>query len=127
MDISRHLMRYQDELIALRRDFHQHPELGMQEFRTAEKVADYLNACGMEVARMNVTGVVGLLPAALRGSYRSCPALFVDSDSSHRHPDRFSANRTVPAESGHGWISTRNESMPLGYEPKQETVLEKTP
>lgn len=75
MDISRHLLRYKDELIALRRDFHQHPELGMQEFRTAEKVADYLNACGMEVERMNVTGVVGLL----RGGHPG-PTLLLRAD-----------------------------------------------
>ncbi|HHX71035.1 MAG TPA: amidohydrolase, partial [Gallicola sp.] len=62
MDIKKEIDLLKDELIALRRDFHQHPELGFQEFRTGKIVADYLENLGIEVQR-NVaqTGVVGLL------------------------------------------------------------------
>ena len=46
-------MRQAKELIeytrALRRDFHQHPELGFQEFRTAGVVARTLGELGIEV------------------------------------------------------------------------------
>ena len=35
-----------EELAALRRDFHQHPELSHQEERTARVVADYLREFG---------------------------------------------------------------------------------
>lgn len=50
------------QVVAWRRDFHQHPELGMQETRTAKVIADHLRALGMEV-RTGVagTGVVGVL------------------------------------------------------------------
>ena len=50
------------ELSALRRDFHQHPELSHQEARTARVVADYLSNLGLEV-RTGIahTGVVGVL------------------------------------------------------------------
>ena len=34
MDINRRLTELEPELIALRRDFHRHPELGFKEFRT---------------------------------------------------------------------------------------------
>jgi amidohydrolase len=61
MDISKIISGTKVETIELRRDFHRHPELGMQEFRTGDKVADYLNACGLEVSRLNKTGVCGLL------------------------------------------------------------------
>jgi amidohydrolase len=43
------------ELIALRRDFHQHPELSHQEERTARVVADYLRDLGLKVG----TGIAG--------------------------------------------------------------------
>ncbi|KEO82184.1 hypothetical protein EL26_16740 [Tumebacillus flagellatus] len=52
------------KLVERRRDFHMHPELGFQEFRTSRIVADWLNELGLEV-RTGVakTGVV----ARLRG------------------------------------------------------------
>jgi len=50
------------EMIAWRRDFHRHPELGFQEFRTAGIVAQELNRLGLEVTTgVGQTGVVGLL------------------------------------------------------------------
>ncbi len=50
------------EMIARRRDFHQHPELGFEEVRTAGIVAEALNGLGLEVATgIGKTGVVGLL------------------------------------------------------------------
>lgn len=52
----------------LRRDFHRHPELGFQEFRTSGVVARELNALGLEVtAGVAKTGVVGLLEGARPG------------------------------------------------------------
>ena len=48
-----------DELIAVRRDLHQHPELGFEEVRTSGVVADTLRALGLEprtqVGRTGVT------------------------------------------------------------------------
>lgn len=61
MDIKKMIAETKGETIELRRDFHRHPELGLQEFRTGDKVAGYLEACGLEVIRLNVTGVSGLL------------------------------------------------------------------
>jgi amidohydrolase len=47
---------------AWRRDFHQHPELGNREFRTAKVVAAHLRALGMEVKTgVAHTGVVAIL------------------------------------------------------------------
>jgi amidohydrolase len=57
-----------DELIAVRRDLHQHPELGFEEVRTAGIVAAKLRAIGLE-PRTNVgrTGVVATLRGARPG------------------------------------------------------------
>jgi hippurate hydrolase len=53
---------YQDELSSIRRDIHAHPELGLQEHRTAELVAGKLSEWGIEVHRgVGQTGVVGVL------------------------------------------------------------------
>jgi amidohydrolase len=53
---------YQDELVAIRHDIHAHPELGLQEVRTADLVAKKLEEWGIEVHRnVGVTGVVGVL------------------------------------------------------------------
>jgi amidohydrolase len=54
--------RMHDKLIAWRRDFHEHPELGNHETRTAEIIAKHLTALGMEVKTgVGKTGVVGVL------------------------------------------------------------------
>lgn len=55
------------QLVAWRRDFHQHPELGYQEVRTAGIVADHLRGLGLEVSTgIGKTGVVAMVePDAL--------------------------------------------------------------
>jgi len=57
------------QVIAWRRDIHQHPELGNREFRTAALVAAHLRALGFDEVRTGVahTGVVGLLRGGLPG------------------------------------------------------------
>ncbi len=53
---------YQAELAAIRQDIHAHPELGLEEFRTADLVARKLEEWGIEVHRgVGITGVVGVL------------------------------------------------------------------
>jgi amidohydrolase len=65
-----------DELIARRRDFHQHPELGFEEVRTAGIVAAELNRLGLEVQTgVGKTGVVGILEGASDG-----PTVLVRAD-----------------------------------------------
>ena len=50
----------QDRIVAWRRDFHQHPELGLEEVRTSAIVADELERLGFAVRRgVATTGVVG--------------------------------------------------------------------
>ena len=39
----------ESKVVSWRRDLHQHPELGNQEFRTAKIVADHLKSLGLEV------------------------------------------------------------------------------
>ena len=61
-DIIDRARRYQNELTEFRRDIHANPELGLQEHRTAERVASKLTEWGFEVHRgVGKTGVVGVL------------------------------------------------------------------
>ncbi|MCX6556460.1 MAG: amidohydrolase [Candidatus Aminicenantes bacterium] len=56
------------ELIAMRRDLHAHPELGLQEKRTSALVAAYLRKLGFEVKTgFAVTGVLGILKGGKPG------------------------------------------------------------
>jgi len=65
------------KVVEWRRDFHQHPELSNQEFRTAKIIADHLRALGMEVeTEVAHTGVVG----TLRGGNGPVVALRADMD-----------------------------------------------
>jgi metal-dependent amidase/aminoacylase/carboxypeptidase family protein len=59
---SEEAIRHADDLLALRRDFHRHPELSHQERRTAEIIAERLHAAKLEVRTgVGGTGVVGVL------------------------------------------------------------------
>jgi len=54
--------RFRDDLAAIRRDLHAHPELGLEEYRTSDIVAAKLAEWGIEVHRgIGGTGVVGVL------------------------------------------------------------------
>ncbi len=65
-------------VVAWRRDFHEHPELGNREFRTAGIIAAHLRELGMEVqTEVAHTGVVGVL----RGGDGPVVALRADMDA----------------------------------------------
>lgn len=66
-------------LVALRRDLHQHPELGYQEQRTSGLVAEFLTRLGLEVYQgIGKTGVVGVLK---RGTSPRAIGLRADMDA----------------------------------------------
>ena len=62
IDIKQEVTELKEELIAVRRDFHMHPELAFEEHRTAEILATRLQKLGFEVQTgVAKTGVVGVL------------------------------------------------------------------
>ncbi len=67
--IDRYADEVEEQVIAWRRDIHQHPELGNREFRTAALVAEHLRSLGLEVTtEVAHTGVVGVLRGGRPGS-----------------------------------------------------------
>jgi len=88
------------ELIALRREFHKIPELGFEEFKTAHKIAAYLERLGLSVSSgLAGTGVVALLKGGRAGKtvmYRAdMDALPIeeanDADYRSLHPGKMHA------------------------------------
>jgi amidohydrolase len=73
--------KIEPELIAMRRDLHAHPELGLQEKRTSALVAAFMRKLGFEVRTgLGVTGVLGILKGgkpgpivAMRGDMDALP------------------------------------------------------
>lgn len=62
---------FADDLTAIRRDLHAHPEIGFEEVRTSGIVADKLGQYGIEVHRgLGGTGVVGVLRGKGTGGKR---------------------------------------------------------
>ena len=92
-----------DELVTIRKDLHSYPELGFQEFRTAAKVANYMEKLGFEVKTgIGETGVVGLLRGKNDGftiGLRAClDALAIEEQSGVEYSSK---NRGIMHACGH--------------------------
>jgi hypothetical protein len=61
--------RFTEQIIELRHQIHQYPELGNREFETAALIAGHLRALGFDEVTEGVahTGVVGILRGGLPG------------------------------------------------------------
>jgi amidohydrolase len=61
-EVAKKAAGLEQKIIAWRRDFHEHPELGNNEFRTSEVITKHLQSLGMIVTSgVAETGVVGIL------------------------------------------------------------------
>ena len=69
------------DMVALRRDLHEHPELAFEEVRTSGIVAQRLRTLGLEV-QTNVakTGVVGLLRGASKSGAQTIKTIAIRAD-----------------------------------------------
>lgn len=80
MKLTEPLVAWQDEITAIRRDLHAHPELGYEEVRTSNLVAMQLEKWGVEVHRgLGKTGVVGVIQG--RGTSTRAIGLRADMDA----------------------------------------------
>ena len=66
--LKQQALALQGELTALRRDFHMHPELGLQEYRTAQRIEEELDKLDVTRRRVGETGVWATIRGAGRGS-----------------------------------------------------------
>jgi len=95
-EVSRKADSLQNQIVAWRRDFHEHPELGNHEFRTSAIIAKHLKSLGLEVKTgVATTGVVGILHGAFPGPV---VALRADMDAlpvTERTPVPFASKATT--------------------------------
>jgi amidohydrolase len=61
-------MTLEEYVISLRREFHEHPELSMKEYTTADRIEKELNSFGIPVRRIGKTGVSALLDGKKKSS-----------------------------------------------------------
>ncbi len=95
-----------NQLVDWRHDFHMHPELGFEEQRTSERVAQLLESYGIEVNRnIGGTGIVGVLK---KGSGSRSIALRADMDAlpvternAFTHASKFTGKMHACGHDGH--------------------------
>jgi amidohydrolase len=103
-----------EELSALRRDLHAHPELGFEEVRTAHVVAQRLSGAGIEVhTGIGRTGVVGVIRGKGTGSGRSI-GLRADMDALPLVEENAFAHASKYAGRMHGCGHDGHTTMLLG-------------
>jgi metal-dependent amidase/aminoacylase/carboxypeptidase family protein len=96
-DTAAGLQAWQAELTAIRRDIHAHPEMGLQEVRTAALVAAKLREWGISVTEgIGRTGVV------------------VDADAPALHTPKYDFNDDIIPLGAAWWLSIVREELGLG-------------
>jgi len=96
---------FEDEMVALRRRIHAHPELGYQEEATSALVAECLTAWGYQVTRgLGGTGVVGTLrngPGRALGLRADMDALPIEEATGLPHASRVTGVMHACGHDGH--------------------------
>lgn len=106
MSVSSAIADFADEMTVWRRDLHAHPELGFQEHRTSDVVAQKLESWGIEVTRaVAKTGVVGTLrhgnSARAIGIRADMDALAMEEANNFPHRSRHKGAMHACGHDGH--------------------------
>jgi hippurate hydrolase len=103
-----HINQWQQELTALRRDLHMHPELGFEEKRTAASIAEQLTAAGIEHHDgIGKTGIVAVVRGKHQASGRSVglradmDALPMQEENDFAHKSRYDGRMHGCGHDGH--------------------------
>jgi len=103
-----YIRRWQDDFVAIRRDLHAHPELGFEEHRTANVVAERLTALNIEHhTGVGKTGIVAVVRGRSTASGRSVglradmDALPMQEDNTFAHRSRYDGRMHGCGHDGH--------------------------
>lgn len=112
-DLLKDMQAYRDELTAIRRDIHQHPETAFEENRTADIVAARLTEWGIPIHRgLGKTGVVGTLKGKRPG--QRAIALRADMDALNLQEKNTFAHKSVHDGKMHACGHDGHTTMLLG-------------
>ena len=70
LDIPAEVSSHTSELIALRRHFHEHPELSLMETETMAYIQDTLRSYGIESSHIPNAGILAVITGKGPGRYR---------------------------------------------------------
>lgn len=145
IDFKKEADLIKDELINIRRDLHEHPELGFEEVRTSKVIRDFLTANGIEYVEVAKTGICGIIKGtksgnnkviALRGDIDALPIQdvknceFKSKVAGKMHACGHDAHTTILM--GVGKLLNNNKdkfsgTIKLLFEPAEETTGGATP
>lgn len=79
--IKKYAKEYEQELIAIRKDIHSHPEIGRKEYRTQKLIIDLLNNLGCyDIKKSADTGVIALIEGK-KAKSNKCIGIRADIDA----------------------------------------------
>ncbi|NRT76988.1 M20 metallopeptidase family protein [Clostridium beijerinckii] len=71
IDFKKEANLIKDELIKIRRDLHEHPELGFEEVRTSKVIKDFLESNNIPYIQVAKTGVCGIIKGTKEGKNKT--------------------------------------------------------
>lgn len=107
MKLLEPITAWHDEITAIRRDLHAHPELAYQEVRTADKVAALLSEWNIPIHRgLGITGVVGIIEGKADNGKRvglraDMDALPMQENNNFAHASRYDGKMHACGHDGH--------------------------
>lgn len=138
MDFLKEAEKIKDELVALRRDFHEHPELDFELYRTSEKVREFLDKEGIEYNITAKTGICAIIrggkpgkTVALRGDMDALPiqdvksCTYASKNQGKMHACGHDVHTTVLMGAAKILNSIKQElagNVKLFFEPAEETT-----
>ena len=145
VDFKKEAELIKDELINIRRDLHEHPELGFEEVRTSKVIKEFLKVNGIPYIEVAKTGVCGIIKGtkqgenkviALRGDIDALPIKdmksceFKSKNEGKMHACGHDAHTTILM--GVGKLLNNNKdkfsgTVKLLFEPAEETTGGATP
>lgn len=137
IDFYKSAQDIKEQLVEWRRDFHSHPELGFEEYRTSKIIKDFLTSEGIEYKEVAGTGICGFIKGngdktiAIRADIDALPlqdrktCSYASKEPNKMHACGHDAHTTILLGVAKLLNSCKNElkgNVKLIFEPAEETV-----